>query len=50
MPAFKRSQLTVITIAGIELMHSLYKGQLVLDQSHLQGQVAFLVLDAALAA
>ena len=47
---FKQFKSAAITIAGIELMHRIRKGQFALSQLNVQGQVAPAVWEAALAA
>ena len=46
----KRDKAAAITIAGIELMHRIRKGQFALDWLRVQGQVAPAVWEAVLAA
>jgi transposase-like protein len=50
MLSFRRFKTASITIAGIELLHSLYKGQLSLGRSHLQDKAAPAIWNAVLAA
>lgn len=47
---FKRFLCAATSIAGIELMHRIHKGQFSLDQLHVQGQAAPIVWNAVLAA
>ena len=50
MLGFKQFKSTAITIAGIELMYRIRKGQFALSRLDVQGQVASAVWEAALAA
>lgn len=50
MLGFKRFENAAITIAGIELMHCIRKGQFALGCLDMQGQAAPAVWDAVLAA
>ncbi len=50
MLGFKQFKSAAITIAGIELMHRIHKGQFALSWLDVQGQVAPAVWEAALAA
>jgi len=50
MLGFKQFKSAAITIAGIELMHRIRKGQFALSPLGVQGQVAPAVWEAALAA
>jgi transposase-like protein len=50
MPGFKRVKCATVTIAGIELLHRIRKGQFSLGRLRLQGQAAPAVWNAVLAA
>ena len=50
MLGFKQFKSAAITIAGIELMHRIRKGQFALNRLDVQGQVAPAVWEAVLAA